>query len=125
MKKTIMAVFAAILMVLMTAIPAQAYTSGLCWVGGNQAARMSVTKWDSGYWIGSMHVQQTTYHIDLNPGGVNHASNMYIDGRSWGVTNDVYWNTGTSYSTRHEFKGRWWYWYYGGSKAYRYCTVIL
>ena len=127
MKKTIAAVIASIAMLLgmvVVATPANAALTGLCWVGGDQTARLSGTKWDSSFYSGGTYFQSTTYHLDLNSSsnGKYHASALYIDGVKQTSWNDVYFKTGAPVG--HSIRGRWWY-YYGEGTAYTYCSFYL
>jgi hypothetical protein len=84
------------------AAPADANTTGYCWVSPDQAARLSVTRYP--YGTGDQ------IHMDLNSStpllGIKYyQANIKLDGTWLNATNDVYRNVGKG--TVHTITGLW------------------
>lgn len=94
--KAAIAAIALILAGLVAAPPAQASTqTGLCWVGGDQYARLSVSVWNSSYTSNGVFVPRWTWHMDLNSHGNIIARQITLTGASVPGYNDVYVNVGS------------------------------
>lgn len=130
MKRALASIIAALAMVIAFAVPANA-ASGLCWPsGGPQAARMSVSTWDSSYSNGGVWIVRKTYHIDLNSSG-NYTQNQiyFYDGvaKTFTSTNDVYYYHYNNQNAM-QIRGRWTV-PTGlpgeGNYVYKYCYITI
>jgi hypothetical protein len=90
------ALVTALAMSLAVASPANAVTSGLCWVNSSHTARLSVSKWIIGY--DSVGHPKYRYHMDINAGGL-HVTGLYFRGIKQAGWNDRYADTWSSPST--------------------------
>lgn len=121
MKKVLLAALAAVGILIGTAVPSTAATSGLCWVNGDTTARLSASKWIIGY--DSLGNARYRYHLDLNSGtGVMHAHTLFFRGVAQPSWNDVYIDSWNSPST---VTGKWYRNIDGDSVQYYQCSVTL
>jgi hypothetical protein len=119
MRKTLTATLTALLLALGLALASPATAaSGLCWVGGDSAARLSVTKYYYGV-VGGRDTWQ--YHMDMNSHGLYTKYRMYINGVALPSTEDQY---SLQYAGTHTVKGTWMSYPLGEAKASS-CSVTL
>ena len=123
--KRVIATLATFLMafvVTLAAVPASAWavTSGLCWVGGVQTARLSVSRWAA--YGGTLMVPGFQYHADMNRGGIYDPYSFWVNGVKQGGTNERYY---FRYSANNTHKGVWRFYQYEGDPYYRSCSVVL
>lgn len=115
------ALLATLALVATCATPASA-SSGLCWVGGVQTARLSVTKYANPN-VAARPTRPYEYHLDMNAGGNYRPYKLYFDGAELNNWNDTYVSPKSTASS-HAIKGRWLY-PVMEEQASAYCTVTL
>jgi hypothetical protein len=118
----VVSALAAFGLVIAVSTPAQASVSN-CYVGGNTAARLSVSKWNSSYWYHGLLVYRWTYHMDMNSAGGYYAKYIRVDGVKQIGTNDIYDYWGDS--SPHYIEGQWGHAFGGGDfYEWKYCRIF-